>query len=278
MISLDTGLWRGQGAGFNPLSLSPLAWWDWSDSSQLYTDSGLTTLVSADGDPIGGIKDKSGSNYHLVQTDGTKKGLYKTNIQNGKSVGRTDGVNDCWQVASSTALFNCLHYGGATVFFAQKVGTTNNATTSLGIFGNNGGASSQIGLSVYYDGPTAVGRLDAFATKGGGVITSGGTWSNGLLPSNTPLAMTCKIDPQNATPANRLYIYKGSNAAASGNTASAVAVNSSASGLFTVGAIGGTSVVAFAPNDHYELIIYPTLLSDANRVLVRDYLMAKWGV
>lgn len=101
MIGFGLGLWDNHGgSGFNPLALSPLLWLDASDASTLYTDSGLTTLVAADGDPVGGWKDKSGNTRHATQASGTNKPAYKTAIKNGFSVVRFDGVND---VLSSSA-------------------------------------------------------------------------------------------------------------------------------------------------------------------------------
>ena len=282
MIGVDLGIWRGQAASFNPLSLSPLAWWDWSDATKLYTDSGLTTLVSADGDPIGGVRDKSGSNYNLTQTDGTAKGLYKTNIRGGYSVGRTDGVNDYWQVASSTALFKSLHYGGATLFFSGKVGTANNVDAAYGVVASFGAASPQIGYALFYDGRAAIpsiSRASVSVGSGSVIVLSSGTWANNLLASNTPIVLTSKIDPQNATVGNRSYIYSGSGAANSGNTSTGTAVNTSSSSNLTVGAINSLGTLgSFGPNDYYEILIFASLLSDVNRTAVTNYLMSKWGV
>ena len=279
MIGVDLGIWRGQATSFNPLSLSPLAWWDWSDTTKLYTDSGLTTLVSADSDPIGGVRDKSGSNYHLTQTDGTKKGLYKTNIRGGYSVGRTDGVNDYWQVASSTALFKCLHYGGATLFFSGKAGTANNVDAIYGVVTNYGLTFSQIGYGLVYDSVSSSSRASVSAGNGSAIVLSSGTWANNLFPSNTPIVLTSKIDPQNVTVGNRSYIYSGSGAANSGNTSTGTSVNTSSSSNLTVGAINSNGTPGyFGPNDYYEILIFASLLSDVNRTAVTNYLMSKWGV
>lgn len=285
MISLDTGLWqRGPSSSFNPLSLSPLAWWDWSDSSQLYTDSGLTTLVSADGDPIGGIKDKSGSNYHLTQTDPTKKWLYKTNIQNGKSVGRPDGVNDYLEVAASTSYFKCLHYGGATVFFAGKAGNVTNATAEYGVISNAAGSGADTGfLFEYYQdasNPSQPNVIIKQSGVGAAVSSYNVAAFRSQFPSNTPLLATLKIDPTNATAASRLSFYKGSGSAVTGNASTGAPGNINAGRNLTLGCYvtGASTINGFNNGDFYEILIYPTLLSDANRVLVRDYLMTKWGV
>ena len=44
-------------------------WLDASDSTTLFTDSAGTTLATADGDPIGCWKDKSGNGNNVIQSD-----------------------------------------------------------------------------------------------------------------------------------------------------------------------------------------------------------------
>jgi hypothetical protein len=66
-----------------------LLWWDFSDADTLYKDAGITK-VSADGDFIYQINDKSGKGNNGSQVSSSYQPIYKTNIQNGKSVGRFD--------------------------------------------------------------------------------------------------------------------------------------------------------------------------------------------
>jgi hypothetical protein len=68
----------GGGGGFDPATLSPIAWYDPSDITTLYQDSGATTPVTADGDPFGYIGDKSGNGNHMVQATAGKRPVYKT--------------------------------------------------------------------------------------------------------------------------------------------------------------------------------------------------------
>jgi len=87
--------------GFSPLSLSPAAWYDPSDSTTLFTDAG-TTAVTADGDVIGRINDKSGNTRHWNQTSGSLKPLWKTS--GGLSWIELDGVDDILAAASVATL------------------------------------------------------------------------------------------------------------------------------------------------------------------------------
>lgn len=67
---------------FDPLSLfsggEQGAWYDPSDLSTLWQDSARTTPVTADGQPVGCIDDKSGNGNHLKQATAGARPLYKT--------------------------------------------------------------------------------------------------------------------------------------------------------------------------------------------------------
>ena len=106
------------GAAFTPASISGLvAWYDFSDAATLFADSARTTPVASDGDAIGGLADKSASANHFSSTT-TARPLYKTNIQNGKSIGRGDGSNDSMSnagidIGTTYTLFFAMKFAGA---------------------------------------------------------------------------------------------------------------------------------------------------------------------
>jgi hypothetical protein len=54
------------------------AWYDPSDISTLFQDAAGTTPVTADGDPVGLVLDKSGNGYHAFQTVSAKRLIYRT--------------------------------------------------------------------------------------------------------------------------------------------------------------------------------------------------------
>ena len=81
-------------SAFVPTDIAGLAQWLYfSDANTLYTDAG-TTKVSSDGDAIYQANDKSGNNKHATQTTAGYRPLYKTGIQNSKSIARFDGSDD----------------------------------------------------------------------------------------------------------------------------------------------------------------------------------------
>lgn len=69
------GVWQPQALkDTNELKL----WFDPSDLSTMFQDSGETTPVTASGQPVGLIKDKSGNNYHASQPVNSKRPIYQT--------------------------------------------------------------------------------------------------------------------------------------------------------------------------------------------------------
>lgn len=65
-------------SGFNPTQLAGLTlWYDISDISTLYQDSAGTTPVTADGDPVGLVQDKSGNGLDATAS-GSARPTYKT--------------------------------------------------------------------------------------------------------------------------------------------------------------------------------------------------------
>lgn len=58
------------------------AWYDFSDLTTLFTDTDGTTNVTADGDLVARIEDKSGNGHHLIQSTPTSRATYRTNGTN----------------------------------------------------------------------------------------------------------------------------------------------------------------------------------------------------
>jgi len=100
MPSLSLGLsLRGQlsNAVFNPKKLFTASevgvWFDISDTSTLFQDSAGTTPITATGQPVGKILDKSGNNLHATQATATQRPTYQID-GSGKAYLSFDGVDD----------------------------------------------------------------------------------------------------------------------------------------------------------------------------------------
>jgi hypothetical protein len=92
------GFAPAQGAGsaaFTPTSITGLALWlDASDLTTLWQDSGRTTPVAANSDPVGAWDDKSGNARHFTQATSSKRVSYLTNLVNGLPALDDDGGDD----------------------------------------------------------------------------------------------------------------------------------------------------------------------------------------
>lgn len=86
----------GVGGGFSPVSLfaasEPGAWYDPSDLSTLFQDDAGTTPVTAAGQAVGMIRDKSGRGNHATQATPGSRPLYQ--IVSGKPCLVFDGTDD----------------------------------------------------------------------------------------------------------------------------------------------------------------------------------------
>lgn len=93
---------RRRGGGFSPRSLvsgsTMMAWYDPSDLSTLFQDSAGTTPVTASGQPVGKMNDKSGNGLHMLQATSAKRPTYTTS--GGLHFLDFDGTDDAMSVAS----------------------------------------------------------------------------------------------------------------------------------------------------------------------------------
>lgn len=86
----------GVGGGWSPLSLfaagEQSAWYDPSDFSTMFQDSAGTTPVTAAGQPVGKILDKSGCGNHATQTTAASRPVLQ--LVSGKYALVFDGIDD----------------------------------------------------------------------------------------------------------------------------------------------------------------------------------------
>ena len=85
---------------WSPLDLPSLgAWFDPSDLSTMFQDAAGTTPVTAAGQPVGLILDKSGNGYHASQSTSTARPLFQVD-GSGHCYLAFDGVDDYLNTAS----------------------------------------------------------------------------------------------------------------------------------------------------------------------------------
>lgn len=265
---------------FNPARAPGLVVdWDFSNPAKLFTDSG-TTPVSADGDVVGQINDGSGNGYHLRQTDGTKKGLYKVNIVNGKPIVRLDGVNDTYQCISAASTFNFLHRGNSSVYAVFKSAL---ASGSVGYLIDNITLAGSIGSRYGYywrpDYRTGSGFTQAIVNvlKGTSMTMVAATNSNFMSSSAFFLASALN-EPNNATAANKQTWRKNGGTAQNNNVAGGTTDSSTnATYSLCIGATGGDQGSPL-PADLARIIIYNQLHGTTNRQYVENGLIARYAI
>lgn len=148
------------------------AWYDPFDTSTLFQDAAGTISVTADGDPVGYMGDKSGNGNHCIQSDADKRPIYRTD--GTLHWLEFDGVNDFLTVAAPsfkidkmTTMFAgeivtsgrfCSFASLTFIDFASTeailiAGTSDASTRSIAMFVNNNSATIDTGegspLAVY---------------------------------------------------------------------------------------------------------------------------------
>lgn len=93
------------------------AWFDLSDASTLYQDSGATTAVSSNGDPIGRVNDKSGNTANALQTVSAARPTYNSSNQSAD----LDLVDDNMIVTLSNPVAGTMIIKLATGYVVGKI-------------------------------------------------------------------------------------------------------------------------------------------------------------
>jgi len=120
---------------FTPLSLFAKGeaggWWDPSDLTTLFQNLNGTTAVTADGDPVGYIADKSGRGNHLIAAaNDTTRPTFKTS--GGLSWIEFDGSNDTVGVSFS------ISQPWERISAIRQISWTSNERIFSGVAANSG--------------------------------------------------------------------------------------------------------------------------------------------
>ena len=117
------------------------AWYDPNDLSTLFQDSAGTTPVTAIGDPVGKMLDKSGNNRHMIQATAAARPILRQNSTTGKLYLECDGIDD----SMSCANFNMSNTDDITLAagirkesdaaFGVVFELSANTSTNNGVFG-----------------------------------------------------------------------------------------------------------------------------------------------
>lgn len=236
-----TLLHAGPQLDFSPAQIPGLVgWWDATDASTLFQVA-AGAAATANGDPVGQWKDKSGQNNHATQASGTNKPTLATNAKGGNSAVSFDGVNDSLGMSS----FNLTSHDMFFVFRRASTGiVTHGLTKDFGTYTFDWFSDNKVYTAASVTGGsttanTSTGWFIGETSKTG----SGSTTFTAKLNGSTVLS----------TAINGSYDI---------NTIGAFI---KASSEYTAGFIG-------------EIILYNSELSAGNRTQIQTYLNSKWGV
>ena len=220
-------------------------WFDPSDISTLFQDVAGTIPVTADGDPVGLIRDKSGNGNHAIQTVSAARPTYRTDgVLHWLEF---DGVDDYLGVPDSIAN---IHSSGAATTFV--------------VYSNKASYARIIDHSTY----TSLIHL----VKDGSVIKAyaiGNTVEVDDAAGINLLEFQASVNTNTAT----LRLNEGA-------VASNVLV-----GSYTPATTGGFTIGTTQTQSYYQLngtfrglIIVNSILDDLDKNSIRNYLKSKAGI
>lgn len=234
-------------AAFNPLTLSPTVWYDPGDITTLFQDSAGTTPVTASGQPVGKMLDKSGNGYHATQATSTLRPIYT--VSSGNSYLVFDGVDD--ELDFPVATITLAAVGHTLAMGYQKTGTN---------YAFGGGSASTNGpINILH----AVNAPRLYCLRSGGTVDL--TSSISLTGDKVVRGMLDR-----AGLSHSVFVD-----GASGG--SAVATNTDLSNASSTNySIGGANAAPFGGNIH-GVILLNRLVTGAEAAKIDTYLGAKQG-
>ena len=248
------------GGGFIPSAFAGLkGWWDKSDIATLFQDAGKTTPVTADGDVLGAVADKSINGNDELQATTSRKPLYKTNIQNGLSVARFDGTDD--EITASLGAFANPMSIFVVVYFDLLNQPAGNFDYVLNIGdGTVAPGANSINAIARWNGGD--GDADKYYTFNGaavfkGPVLTGQTW------------MIISALHNSSAPFHNMWLNGVS------QTVEDYGTTISTAGEVQLGRFGNANPLK---GDVGELVIYDSFLSAGSRIVVQNYLSNKWGI
>ena len=213
----------------------------------LWLDADAITGLG-DGDPIATWADQSGNGNDALQVTAAKKPLYKTNVANGLAVVRADATDDFLALTS-----NITGEDLTIIFVVASTKTTPNAVFGGGAFQNRCQLSAIGGSPVFY----CAGDYYRYFVDNPAHY-DGSFHIHGLLVPDKDVS-------------NSAWYIDGSLLDVRGT------VDTTPTSL-NIADILGNDPWHFFDGDIAEFIVYNSILSDADRNLVENYLSTKYGV
>lgn len=223
-----------------------------------------TTFTFSSGNVVSAWTDKSGLGRDFTQSTVANQ----PTRDSATGLVTFDGSNDSL-VAGSKFMDN-MHQGANTFFMVIKPTSTNG-----GPFMDDGaGSSSTIGFTLYNSSSTNFGGYVSRGVSGTSAVAAA---NNTRQANGTTQLVTIRLIANDATPASRFFFYSNTGTAQQTNS-SGLSVSSSASSFNPRLAQDASGGADYYTGSIGEIMWFDTDLSLANRDLVRDWLIAKWGI
>lgn len=260
MLGLGLGLGIGQspavtgggGGAWTPSSAAIAlgAWYDPSDLTTLFKDTAGTTPVTADGDIVLRMNDKSGNGFHATITYGPSFGpIYRTN--SGKPY--LEITASKWlETSAAVQLVNAStgeHSAGVAVMF------TNNTGTQTVLWS----AAPGTNVAKFAQNNAGVGQVSSFVTTPATIVDTG--------PAITAGASTTLVEVTSTT-ACEIFV----NGTGDGSTAVSAALQTGTNYLGICGEPGNDSSML---GKLFGAVIYRGALGSSDRASLVTYLAAK---
>lgn len=236
---------------------------------KLWLDASDTSTISLSGSAVTQWNDKSGNGYNFTQSTSTNRPSSGTRTQNSLNVIDFDGTNDSLSTSAAKSAFNFLHSAASTIFIVLKQDAVNNIKVIFST-GIQPYSSGDIGFFLYSNAPAdyqmGVSNASTYISR-----------INANFNETTARYDSIKSDPTNGTASNRLKYSKSGAAFAGTNTDTGTITTSNSTNDLT---LANANNGGFGPMDGWigEVIVYDSILSDANITKLQNYLATKWAI
>ena len=248
-------------------------------NADLWLDATDATTITESGGAVSQW-DNKGSLGNFTQSTGALQPTTGVSTLNGLNI--LDFAGDFLNSADTAATYKFLHDGTDHIIAAVwKAGTVSDPNNFYAVMGTNGNNSNNIGAFHSFDDRASQSRNDrAFTIITRGVASTFAVFNlsaNGFFTPNTFVVYTSFNDPDNATAADRSEIYLNTGSALKSNISTDGASASNPTHVLQIGA-GGNDQAPLTGSIAEIVVVSGADATEGNRVIIRDYLNAKWGV
>lgn len=254
------------GGDWTPLSVSGCeGWWDFSDNTTVFKDSGVT--AAGNDDKVVQLNDKSGNGRYWRQTTTARCGLYKTGAQNGLNAIYNNGATRAQTLNNPGGILK--NVAGATIAIVASADSDAGTMGVMNVGINGASIYPRLGMKIIKGLPT----MFVNNTDDNEYAMSMST--NTSIGTLTHATIVGTVDYANG--AGWLYL-NGSLDASNATLISGTATPGNTPDTDCPGGQYGRDYANYHTGYIDEMIIYNSILSTSDRQALESYLMTKWGI